>query len=81
MDALRIEIDRNYDSFQRSLGKLLRDHRGQYALMKSARIVEYFETPGEAYRQGLARYPDRIFSIQQVSEQPTELGMMSVAVR
>jgi hypothetical protein len=79
-DELRAEVDRNYDYFQRRLGGFLADHAGQYALLKSAKIVDFFEGPGAAYRAGLARFPDRIFSIQQVTDQPDELGAMSIAV-
>lgn len=55
-------------------------HRGEYALLKSCEIVDFFASPGIAYRQGLARFSDEVFSIQQVTDQPVELGMMSVAV-
>lgn len=79
-DAHQAEIDRNYDFFQRSLARLLPDYEGQFALIHHAELAAFFDTAGEAYRAGLARYPDRLFSIQLVSGEPVELGNWSVAV-
>jgi catechol 2,3-dioxygenase-like lactoylglutathione lyase family enzyme len=73
----RTEIDRNYDFFQRKLGSLLVDHEGEYALIRNKRIVEFFDKPGTAYRSGLSRFPDHLFSVQEVTAEPVELGHMS----
>ena len=75
-----VEIDRNYDFFQRNLAGYLVNHRGEYALLKNAAVVEFYPLPGEAYRAGLARYGDEPFSIQEVEDRPAEMGMMSLAL-
>lgn len=74
------EIDANYDFFQRNLARYLKDHRGQFALIRSREVVDFFEGPGEAYRSGLAKFPDEIFSIQEVEDRPEEMGLMSLAL-
>jgi len=79
-DKLRTEVDRNYDFLQRHLTRYLADHAGQYALLKSAKVIAFFDGPGDAYRAGLARFPDCIFSIQPVTDEPVEMGFMSFAV-
>lgn len=56
------------------LGSILDEHRDQDALMRDGRIVDYFDSPGEAYRAGLERFPDGIFSIQEVTDEPIHLG-------
>lgn len=71
------EVDRNYDFFMRHLREYLDAHRDQYALLKSASVVEFFAKPGDAYREGLRRFPDRIFSIQEVTDEPIDLGFFS----
>lgn len=71
------EIDHNYDFFQRSLATLLLEHRGEYALIRHQKIIGWFAKPGDAYRDGLARFADRIFSIQEATDEPVELGAMS----
>lgn len=75
----RMEVDRNYDAFMKVLGSILADHRDQNALMKDGRIVGYFDRPGDAYRAGLVRFPDGIFSIQEVTDEPIHLGYWSHA--
>ncbi len=73
----RIEVDRNYDAFTRALGGIIPTHRDQFALMRDGRIVAYFDKPGDAYREGVSRYPDTIFSIQEVTDEPIDLGFWS----
>ncbi|MGZ8284882.1 MAG: hypothetical protein ACXW27_16335 [Allosphingosinicella sp.] len=75
----RQEIDRNYDAFTAMLVSILAEHRDQNALMKDGRIVDYFDKPGDAYRAGLERFPDGIFSIQEVTDEPIHLGYWSNA--
>lgn len=80
-DELKTEVDRNYDFFQRHLSEFLKERAGQYALLKSESVVDFYDGPGEAYRAGLARYPNRVFSIQRVTSEPVDLGFMSLAFR
>lgn len=75
--AQRAEIDGNYDAFQRTLATILPQHRNQHALMRDREIVGYYATVGEAYRAGLERFPDRLFSIQEVTDEPIDLGFFS----
>lgn len=75
--TLTAEIDANYDYFARNLAYFLNDHKGQYALLKDRQLVRFFEEPGTAYRFGKAEFPDGIFSIQEVIEEPVDLGFFS----
>jgi hypothetical protein len=76
-DRQKSEVDRNYDVFVRMLADILPEHRDQLALMREGEIVGYFEKPGDAYRAGLGRFPDGIFSIQEVTDEPIDLGFWS----
>jgi len=71
------EVDRNYDIFMRQLASLLPDHRDQLALMRDGQIVGFYDKPGEAYQAGMALFPDEIFSIQEVTDEPIDLGFWS----
>jgi hypothetical protein len=75
--AQRQQIDRNYDAFQRVLGAIILTHRDEHALLRDEDIVGYFSSPGDAYRAGLARYSDGLFSIQEVTDEPIDLGFWS----
>lgn len=74
------EIEQNYDFFQRELAKLLPLKRGKFALIRTRRIVDFFDGPGVAYRAGLEKFPDEIFSIQEVEDRPAEMGLVSLAL-
>jgi len=71
------EVDGNYDAFTRLLGTILNDHRDQLALMRDRRIVGYFDTPREALKAASEMFPDGIFSIQEVTAEPIDLGFWS----
>lgn len=77
VDRQALEIDANYDYFTRNLSRFLVDHRGQYALLKDRDVVRFFDAPGAAYRFGKAEFADGLFSIQEVTEEPVDLGFFS----
>lgn len=79
MDQARqkLEVDHNYDVFSRMLSTILPGHRDQLALMRDGQIVAYFDRPADAYRAGVERYPDGYFSIQEVTDEPIDLGFWS----
>jgi hypothetical protein len=79
MDASRqrLEVARNYDAFTRILGTLLRDHRDQLALMRDGEVVGFYDTPREALEAAAERFSDGIFSIQEVTDEPIDLGFWS----
>lgn len=77
--AQRAQIDENYDFLQRTLALLLPEHEGRYALLRDRTIVEFFDRAADAYGAALDRFPDRIFSIQEVTAEPLDLGFLSHA--
>lgn len=79
-DSCRQEIDRNYDFFQRNLQHFLPDHSGQFALLKNGALIAFHPSIGDAYRDGLKRFNDAKFSIQEVSDDIVKFGHMSVAL-
>jgi hypothetical protein len=78
-DRLKAEVDANYDFLQRHLADYLPDREGQYALLRNRGLVGFFEKPGDAYREGLARFSDGLFSIQEITTEPLDLGFFSYA--
>lgn len=59
------------------LGSILPEHRDQLALMKDGEVVAYFDRPAEAYEAGIERFPDGHFWIQEVTDEPIDLGFWS----
>lgn len=75
----RREVDRNYHAFTSALSAIVQEHRDQFVLMHDGAIIAYFDKPGDAYREGLSRYADAMFSIQEVTDEPIDLGFWSHA--
>ena len=73
----RIEVDQNYDAFQRMLGTLLPTHRNRYALMRDREVVDIFDSSAAADSAGMAAYSDAVFSIQEITDEPIDLGFFS----
>ncbi|MCX8474372.1 MAG: hypothetical protein MT490_01130 [Sphingomonas sp.] len=78
-EQLRQEVDANYDFFQRNLALLIPDHQDRYALLRKCRIDGFYDRPGDAFRAGIEKYPDELFSIQQVTTEVEDLGFFSRA--
>lgn len=72
-----VEVDRNYGAFVRMLVTILPEHRDQLALMRDGKIVDFYDTPGAANRAGIQMFADQIFSIQEVTDEPMDLGLWS----
>jgi hypothetical protein len=73
----RLEVDRNYDAFTRMLGGIIKMHRDQLALMRDEEIVGFYDTPHEALEAATRLFSDGIFSIQEVTDEPIDLGFWS----
>jgi hypothetical protein len=73
----KLEVDRNYDAFVRMLGSLLLKHRDQLALMRDGEVVGFYRTPREALEAATEKFTDGIFSIQEVTDEPIDLGFWS----
>ena len=81
MPSIQEEVDRNYEAFIKELPNILRDHRGKYALMKDGKILNYFSTAADARMAAEAFISDGLFSIQQVTDTPIDLGYFNYAIR
>lgn len=73
------EIARNFDHLQRNLAAYLPLQRDRYALLRSGSIVDFFDTAGDADEAGATQFPDNLYSIQQVTNEPVELGLYANA--
>ena len=73
----KLEVDRNYDRFTRILNDLLREHRDQLALMRDGEVVGFYSTPRDALKAATTKFPDGLYSIQEVTDEPIDLGFWS----
>ena len=73
------EVERNYRAFRKRLPDILGEHRNKFALMRDTEIVDFFDTGRDAFVAGSNMYADGRFSIQEVTDQPVDLGYLSHA--
>jgi hypothetical protein len=75
--AAQTQVDSNYKAFEAILPDILQTHGGQFALISSGEIVEYFENSLAATLAGARRFGVGGFSVQEVTEQAEHLGFYS----
>jgi hypothetical protein len=67
MDAQTQQVENNWKAFEAQLPALLKTHPGKFALMRDGKIVEFYDTIGDAFISGERTFPeDKLFSIQEV---------------
>jgi hypothetical protein len=72
-------IEDNFISFQAQLKTVLSVYHGQYVLLRHGKIIDYFRDAGAAALKGEACFPDGLFSVQEVVNEPSSLGFYSHA--
>lgn len=77
-DKLR-EIDANLAAFMKICPELGAFHTGEHALLRHGEVHGFYATALEAQLAGVRAFDDGLFSIQVVTEQPTDLGFYSHA--
>ena len=70
------EMERNAPIFDKQYDKLLKKHRGHYAVMRDGKILGIFPTVGEAAAVG-ERCPGGVFSLHEIDDTPIDLGIFS----
>lgn len=73
-------VKRNFDAFQKELPRLLETHAGKLALMRDEKVVEFFDSVGDAIKYAQANFPDDLYSVQLVTREIEDLGYFSHAV-
>ncbi len=77
---IQAEVDQNYEAFKAMLPDLMKDHAGKYVLLRAAKLVEKFDTAGDALIYAQAQFPDGLYSIQEVTGHTIDLGFFSHAM-
>ncbi|KUO51909.1 MAG: hypothetical protein APF82_02835 [Sphingomonadales bacterium BRH_c42] len=78
-DKLEVEIERNLFAFLSRIPQLLTEHRGEYAVLRQQEIVGIYARLSEALQVAQARFNDGLFSIQEITDKPVDLGFYSHA--
>ena len=68
------EVSLNYQVFLSELPALMARVKGGYALYRRQCLVEVFDSPPAALSYGFSTFPDRLFSVQEITDEPLDLG-------
>ena len=71
------EVTRNFAFFSTVMDDILKDHSGQYALIRQQKFVDFFESSLEAQTYAFGHFTDGLYSIQKVANEPVNLGYYS----
>ena len=72
------EVDANWAFFKTELPRFMMGHWGQYALLKDAAVVEFFDTFADADKYAQATIADGLYSIQKVENTVVKLGFVGL---
>jgi hypothetical protein len=73
-ESQRAEVRSNYQAFLSDLPRLVLDSQGRYAVYRHQRLIDVFDSFSAAITFGNRMYSDRVFSVQEITEEPLELG-------
>jgi hypothetical protein len=73
-------VSKNFEAFQKELPRLLTTHSGKFALMRDEKVIEFFDSIGDAIKYARDNFPDDLYSIQLVTQEVEDLGYFSHAV-
>ncbi len=76
-EALRAEVDANYEAFIKRLDEYMAICPGQHALMRHGEVVEFYRDFNDAYKTGAKFFADGLFSVQPVTDRPVYLRCFS----
>ena len=62
-------VSENFEAFEKQLPKLLQTHAGKYALLRDKKVVEFFDSVGDAVKYGRDNFPDSLYSVQLVTQE------------
>jgi len=62
-------INPNFEFFESKLPELLKEHRGQYALVKDKAIQGIYASVEEALKQGYEKFGNTDFLVQEITDE------------
>ena len=72
-------IRANFEAFQKlsAQSKFKKEDKGKYALMRDQKLVGVFDDARLAHKHALETYDDDNYSVQEVGQEPIDLGFFS----
>lgn len=62
-------LEQELQHFEKIKAELLKNHAGKFALIKGNEFVGAFDTPDNAFKEGVNRFGKEIFLIKRISQE------------
>ena len=62
------DLTQELSFFEKIKDQLLENHQGKFALIKDDEFIGAFDTPANAYEEGVRRFGRSIFLVKKISE-------------
>jgi hypothetical protein len=83
MLEIEMPLDQELAHYEKMKAELLKNHEGKFALIKGDEFIGAFDTPDNAYAEGVKRYGRESFLVKRITEneevyrnQALSLGLM-----
>ena len=76
----RTALEKNFQAMSEKMDQYMSIYANKYALMRDGKVVEFYSSWEDAFKTGSLLYNDDLFSVQQVTKTPVDLGFFSHAV-
>ncbi len=73
------EIDENYQAFSDILPELMKEHAGQFVVMRHKKPIGFYNSLRDAMVDAVKTYQDGLFSVQEITQKAIDLGWFSHA--
>ena len=71
-----MELDKELETYQRELAKLLQEHRGKFVLIHGNDVNSFWDTEDDAYTAGCERFGIEPFLVKQVREKDPPIRLL-----
>jgi hypothetical protein len=80
-------LEKELAQFEKIKAELLKNHAGKFALIKGEEFIGAFDSPDNAFQEGVNRFGKEVFLIKRISEreevyrnQALALGLMNAHI-
>jgi hypothetical protein len=68
MLGIKMPLDQELAQYEKMKADLLKNHEGKFALIKADQFIGAFDTPDNAYAEGIKRYGREPFLVKRITE-------------
>ena len=79
-EQIQEEVDKNYMFFKEHKDEIPQEESGKFALLRKEKFIGFYTTKEDALTAGNSQFEDGLFSVQKVSDDIVDLGLVGYAL-